>query len=388
MPTKRLSFILTGFAIFAMFFGAGNVVFPLNIGQFSGVDVNLAVGGLLLTGILLPLTGLVSMILFNSDYYSYFYRLGKWPGLFLILLILALIGPFAGIPRTITLSYSTLALTWMDLPAWLFYTVFCGLTFILAYRRDAILTIIGKFLTPLLLLCLALVIIKGMITDPAALIDPDTTHWKMFVEGFVTGYNTMDLLAALFFSTVILAGLHARLSDVRGKIEHKQLIIFLLKASAVAGFLLLLVYGGFCLIAARHAYILQGVPADELLGALSLSMLGLYAGPVANGVVSIACLTTAVTLTSVFAEFLSHHFYDDPDKMYKPFVAVTVLIAFAISFLGFVRIIDIIFPIIALCYPLLIVLAFCNIGYKLFGFKYVKIPVLITLIATLGISYL
>jgi LIVCS family branched-chain amino acid:cation transporter len=388
MPGQRLSFILTGFAIFAMFFGAGNVVFPLNIGQFSGVDVDFAVLGLLLTGILLPLIGLVAMILFNSDYYNFFYRIGKWPGLFLILLILALIGPFAGIPRTITLSYSTLSLTWVVLPAWLFYMLFCSLTFLLAYRRDAILTILGKFLTPLLLFCLAMVIIKGILTEPVAHINPDSTHWGMFVRGFVTGYNTMDLLAALFFSTVVLAGLHAKLSNEQGEVAHDQLLNYLLKSCLIAGGLLLLVYGGFCLIAAKHAYSLQGVPADELLGALSINMLGAYAGPLANGVVSIACLTTAVTLTSVFAEFLSHHFYGDADKMYKPFVALTVLLAFAMSFLGFVRIIEIIFPIIAACYPMLIVLAFCNIAYKLWGFQWVKLPVLLTLMTTILVLYL
>ncbi len=388
MPSKRLSFILTGFAIFAMFFGAGNVVFPLAIGQFSGVDASFAVFGLLITGIVLPLTGLIAMILFNSDYYAFFYRIGKWPGLFLILLILALIGPLAGIPRTITLSYSTLALTWMDLPAWLFYTAFCSLTLLLAYRRDAILTILGKFLTPMLLFCLAAVILKGVFTDPMALINPDTTSWKMFMAGFMTGYNTMDLLAALFFSTVVLAGLHAKFTNTQGKVAHDDLLKYLLKASAVAGLLLLLVYGGFCLIAARHAFILQGVPADELLGALSLSMIGLYAGPLANGVVSIACLTTAVTLTSVFAEFLSHHFYGDADKMYKPFVVLTVLAAFAMSFLGFVRIIEIIFPIIAACYPMLIVLALCNIAYKFWGFTWVKAPVLGTFLVTVLVMYM
>jgi LIVCS family branched-chain amino acid:cation transporter len=388
MSSQRLSFILTGFAIFAMFFGAGNVVFPLAIGQFAGTDVDFAVLGLLLTGILLPLSGLVAMILFNSDYYEFFYRLGKWPGLFLILMILALIGPFAGIPRTITLSYSTLSLTWVKLPEWQFYTAFCVVTLLLAYRRDAILTILGKFLTPILLFCLAAVITKGVFTAPVAAIDPNTTHIQMFVSGFITGYNTMDLLAALFFSTVVLAGLHAKLSDDQGKVEHNQILKYLLKACAVAGLLLLVVYGGFCLIAAKHAFSLQGIPADELLGALSLNMLGDYAGPLANGVVSIACLTTAVTLTSVFAEFLSHHFYGDADKMYKPFVIVTVLTAFAMSFLGFVRIIELIFPIIAACYPMLVVLAFCNIAYKLWGFQWVKLPVLVSFLATVLIQYL
>lgn len=379
---QRTAFVVTGFAIFAMFFGAGNVVFPLQIGQFSGGSVSYAVLGLMLTGIILPLTGLYSMFLFEGDYYAFFDRVGKWPGLFAILLIMALIGPFAGIPRTITLAYSTMTLTWVDIPMWLFNGIFCGLVFVIAYRRDAILAILGKFLTPALLFFLACVIVRGLWLAPQSAIEVDATAFEMFIEGFTTGYNTMDMLAAMFFSTVVLAGLHAKLAAQSTTLEHKHLFQHLIRACFVAGGLLFLVYGGFCFVAARHADMLQGVAADELLGFISLSMLGDAAGLIANGVVSIACLTTAVTLVSVFSEFLSHFFFKDGDAAYKPFVILTTLAAFAMSFLGFVRIIHLIFPLIAACYPTLIVLAILNIAYKRFNITMVKIPVLITFVVT------
>lgn len=387
MTAARLSFVLTGMAIFAMFFGAGNVVFPLTIGQATGADVNYAVFGLLLTGIILPLTGLVSMILFNGDYYAFFNRLGKLPGLFCILLIMALIGPFAGMPRTITLAYSTLSQTAYESPFWVFNVVFCSIIAILAYRRDAVLVILGKILTPLLLTFLAAVIIIGFVLPANTTVDPTQGPVELFTYGFITGYNTMDMLAALFFSTVVLAGLHAKLSDDQNPVEHHILLSHLLKAVVISGLLLFIVYGGFCLVAARHADTLSGVAPDLLLGSLSIEMLGDKAGFLANGVVTIACLTTAVTLASVFAEFLSHFFFNDPDKAYKPFVIVTVLMAFAVSFFGFVKIVEFIFPIIALCYPFLIVLALVNIAYKLFGFKMVKTPVVATLLITVLVQY-
>jgi LIVCS family branched-chain amino acid:cation transporter len=304
---------------------------------------------------------------------------------------MALIGPFAGIPRTITLSYSTLALTWVDFPAWIFNLGFSVVVLALAYRRDAVLGILGKVLTPVLLAFLAWTVLDGVWTPAATSLSnisntqPISEH---LMQGFVAGYNTMDMLAGLFFSTVVLAGLHARLlinapanaSDVIDK--NRKILRHLMKGSAVAALLLFAVYGGFCYIAAKHAAVLVGVPADELLGHLALHLLGDHAGLMANGVIATACLTTAVSLTAVFSEFLSRHFYNDPDKKYKPFVVLTAIIGFAMSLLGFMGIIKLIFPFIVLCYPLLIVLAFCNIGYKLFNFKIVKIPVYAALLLT------
>lgn len=385
MAMSRYAFIFTGLAIFSMFFGAGNVVFPLELGQGASEGVLIAIAGLFFTGILLPLAGLMSMILFNGNYYEFFSRIGRWPGLFLIFLIMALIGPFAGIPRTITLSYSTLALTWTEVPAWLFNLGFSVLVMLLAYRRDAVLGILGKVLTPFLLACLAWTVIDGAMTP--ALTTPLTTGHvpsKHLFDGFVAGYNTMDMLAGLFFSTVVLAGLHARMITQTPHLldDNRVFVRHLLQGSAVAALLLLAVYGGFSFIAAKHAGILNGVPADELLGRLALHLLGDQAGFMANGVVAIACLTTAVSLTAVFSEFLSRHFFKNPDKMYKPFVVLTAGVGFAMSLLGFMGIIRLIFPLIVLCYPLLIVLAFCNIFYKLFGFKIVKVPVYVTLLLT------
>jgi LIVCS family branched-chain amino acid:cation transporter len=384
MKMSRYSYIFTGLAIFSMFFGAGNVVFPLALGQGSGDGVLMAVTGLFFTGILLPLAGLISMILFNGDYYAFFSRIGRIPGLFLIFLIMALIGPFAGIPRTITLSYSTLALTWVDIPAWAFNLGFSGLVLLLAYRRDAVLGILGKVLTPLLLGFLAWTVLDGLMTPAASVLSNDKTSAQHLFDGFVAGYNTMDMLAGLFFSTVVLAGLHAKFKTHTTDIieKNKTILNHLLKGAAVAAGLLFAVYGGFCYIAAKHTAVLAGVPADELLGRLALHLLGNETGLMANGVVAIACLTTAVSLTAVFSEFLSRHFFNDPDKMYKPFVILTAVVGFSMSLLGFMEIIRLIFPFIALCYPLLIVLAFCNIGNKLFGFKMVKIPVYGTLLLT------
>ena len=100
----------TGLAMFSMFFGAGNVVFPLDLGRVAG-NMNLyAILGLLLTAVLVPFTGLFTMFLFSGDYDSFFKRIGKIPGFLVISFLMALIGPFMAIPRCITLSFSTMSM--------------------------------------------------------------------------------------------------------------------------------------------------------------------------------------------------------------------------------------------------------------------------------------
>src|SRR3990167_7604738 len=104
MRTKsKFQTLSIGFAIFSMFFGAGNTIFPLVMGAFAK-DKNLfALLGLSITAIVVPIIGLLAMFLYKGDYKQFFYRMGKWPGFFIILLIMMLTGPFAGTPRCITL---------------------------------------------------------------------------------------------------------------------------------------------------------------------------------------------------------------------------------------------------------------------------------------------
>ncbi len=376
-PTKA-TILATGFSMFSMFFGAGNVVFPLVLGQTSGQYVDYAALGLILTGIILPFLGLLSMMLFQSDYRSYFMRLGKAPGFFVIFLLMALLGPLAGIPRTITLSQSTMVLSGIDISAWIFNGAFCLLFLGLAYQRNKIVDILGYVLTPILLLLLAIIVIAGLMqpTD-LPLNTVDSSAFQMFWHGAATGYNTMDLLAALFFSTVIVAALQSRFTNQNETIRQKNILQHSAYASLLGGVLLGLVYVGFCFLAAKYSLNLQDLNSDELIAYLSYQVLGNKAGWVVNGVVTLACLTTAIALASVFAEVMCEIFTDNP-RYYHVFLIGTTIAAYAMSFIGFTGIISLIYPLLVICYPAIIVLAICNLGHKLWGWTIIKTPVFVT----------
>jgi LIVCS family branched-chain amino acid:cation transporter len=361
--------------MFSMFFGAGNVVFPLALGVYAQ-DKNLfAILGLLISAVGVPFTGLIAMTLFNGDYKKFFNRIGTVPGFFVAAAIMGLIGPFGAIPRCITLSYSTIKLYLPDMLLSLptFSIIACLIIFAFTIKRNSIIDILGYVLTPLLLGSLAIIIVKGLFFSPEAP-HVDYSHPEVFLLGLFEGYQTMDLLGAFFFSSVVLTCLEKGETSKGEHKNYKRLIFLTLKASCIGAFLLSLTYVGFSYIAAFNSESLANVAKDELAGKIALLVLGPHAGLVAGIAVALACLTTAIALASVFAEFI-HKDITLGRVNYGTSLVITLVISFFVSTLNFTGIAHILAPILQICYPALIVLSVVNIMYKLYHFMPVKIPV-------------
>lgn len=192
--------------MFSMFFGAGNITFPLVIGQSVEGGLIWALLGLILTAVIVPFSGLIAITLYEGDYESFFDRIGRWPGLAVIILLLSMIGPFGGIPRCITLTYSTLKVYFSSMNLLTFSLISSLIIFLCSWKRNRILDLMGYILSPLLLLFLVVIIVKGIFfssSDPVG--SSHVAH--PFFYGLKEGYNTMDLLAAFFFSSMVYSGL-------------------------------------------------------------------------------------------------------------------------------------------------------------------------------------
>ncbi len=379
---KRLSYFPVGFAIFSMFFGAGNSIFPLVIGSISGNRNFYAIMGLMISTILVPILGLVAMTFYNGNYKEFFYRLGKAPGFLIIVMIMIIIGPFAGIPRCITLSYSTLKPYMGSTPLMLFSALSCVMIFFKTIKKSRLLDILGKVLTPLLLVCLAIVIVKG-IYAPLNIAEPlgPSSRTGIFFQGLTKGFQMMDLLASFFFSATVISCLRAKRGESLSSISPASANTFF-KASAVAALLLTVIYVGFSYVAANNSVFFQTIPQDALLSAVSQLILGQHLGFIMGLAVALACLTTAITLVSVFSNFIYH----DCLKEKVPYfvcIITTILTAFCFSNLGFVGICNMIAPILMVCYPALITLTILNIAHKVFNFEPVKWPVYSVLVISL-----
>lgn len=357
-----------------MFFGAGNVIFPLAVGKVAG-DMNVyATAGLIITAAAMPVLGLYGMILYHGNIREYFGRLGKIPGFLISCIIIFLLGPLGSTPRCITLSYSTLLKnSVLDISPVLFSAVACISIYFICMKRSQILNILGKFLTPILILSLGSIICVGLFKEPSIPIS-SKGGLELFSFGMIEGYKTMDLLAAFFFSSTIISLLRRMFKE--GDVEK-----IALKSSCIGILLLALVYVGFSTIAAYHAHDLGVDNESELLSAITMKIAGPLGGVLVRITVALACLTTAVILITSFTEFFRREVLREKIS-YNQALAIALSCTFFVTTFDYSGISAFLGPILNICYPALIVLTLLNIANKIFKFTWVKTPVYATLALT------
>jgi len=365
-----------GVALFAMFFGAGNVVFPLDLGREMGDQVIAALIGLFLSGVLMPIIGVFAGVLFEGNYRALFHKIGRVPGELLIGVCMLTLGPLGAIPRTLTLAHAGFAWYFPGFELWMF-TVLAGIIILyFTLNKGGVVDAIGKLLAPIKITLLLTIIVAGVVMAPS-LEHVDVSAAESFWKGLFEGYGTLDLMAALFFARLIFVGLD------RKTIHSRSLMIGLLQAGAIGAVLLGVVYGGFMLTSAFHGMQMVDISREKLVFALGDLVLGRL-GIVASIAVAVACLTTAIALTAVFADYVSADLFGNKVS-YKATVTMSVITICALANLGFEGVMQIIVPVAILCYPALIVLAVAGILNKLFGFEHVKIPVYVTFAGTVGL---
>ncbi len=363
----------TGLAMFSMFFGAGNITFPLIVGQIVEGGLIWALLGLVLTAVVVPFSGLFAITLFEGDYESFFNRIGRWPGLIVIILLLSMIGPFGGIPRCITLTYSTLKVYFSSLHLLTFSLISVLIIFLCSWKRNRILDLIGYVLSPILILFLVVIIVKGVFfssVDPVG--SSNVAH--PFLYGLKEGYNTMDLLAAFFFSSLV----YSRLKSQSKSKDNKGLLLPIFKASLIGASLLSIIYIGFSYVAAHHSLALEGTGVDQLLGRIGQIVLGHHAGLIVCISIALTCLTTAIALTVVSAEFLQKRVTKGRIS-YEWSLVVTLVVTVFVSTLEFTGIVRLLAPMLQIIYPSLLILCLFNTFHKTLDYKPVKLPVFTTL---------
>lgn len=356
--SSQLSFFTIGLALFSMFFGAGNLIFALFLGQIAEGDFATATIGFLLTAVLVPLIGVIAMVVFKGDYSAFFGCLGKKMGFTAIFVLLTVWIPLGSAPRSIALAYtSILTYTGDSFPLWLFSIFYCAVSSWIVYKKSRMLDALGYILTPLLLICLALVIVKGMDFSQLSLTFSKEAI-PLFISGMTQGYNTMDLIASFFFSASIIQILRQSSQD------EALLLKTTFKASIVAALLLATVYIGLICLAASHGETLRNIPREQLLVYIANKILGPQIGIIASVAVLLACFTTSIALTTVFADFLTQKVFND-QKQYPLALAITLFITFCMSITGLEGVTFLTEPILQLFYPTLIALIVLNVSRKL-----------------------
>lgn len=377
------SILSVALAIFAMLFGSGNIVFPLSLGRDTGNMAIYAMIGFFMTAVIVPLLGITAMVLYNGNYESFFATIGKVPGKIVIFCCMLLVGPFCVIPRSISLAYGAISWIFPTLSLFVFSLIVTIILYSLTSRKSGLLNILGKILGPLKLLLLSAIIIKGFFIVSQA-ISCSLPAASIVARGALDGYGTLDLLGAFFFTNIILIGLKQK-KDHEGATD-KQILSMALRGSLLGCLLLGVVYAAFVIVSSFQSSIFQGVAKEKLLSILAAELLGQAGGALASLTIAIACLTTAVALTTVFTDYLSRDLFKKSIS-YSTALFMTLSIALFFANYGFENIMELVVPIVMILYPALIALAAANIIQKLFKINLSKIAFYGVLIATLLINY-
>lgn len=346
MKNKMRDSIVVGFALFSMFFGAGNLIFPPALGNKLGDQYLLGIIGFVLTGVGLPLLAILACSKGNGTFEGITNKIGHKFTLILTTVLFIAIGPLLAIPRTAatTFEISILPLfpTWSPIIVMAVYFLI-NLFFVL--RRSSIIDTLGKFLTPALIVILTIVIVKG-IMDPIGEMVP-TGATNILSTSLLEGYQTMDALAALLFAGVITS------SIVEKGYKGTEVKSVLLKASAIAVIGLAFVYGGLTFIGAHTINLVDsGISNTSLLVFIANKILGTFGLVLIGAAIGLACLTTSIGLLTAGSTFFEK--VTNGKLSYKVNAIVISLISYVIACQGVDKIVKLSVPILNVLYPVAI----------------------------------
>lgn len=361
MSIKERVFI--GSLIFGLFFGAGNLIFPIQIGQEAASNVFEANLGFLVTGIALPFLGLVSFGLSNSkNLYELASKIGVKYGLWFTTALYLIIGPLFAMPRLASTSFEIGIAPFVEkenynILLFLFSIIFFLFVWFFSRKPSRILDYIGKFLTPLFLILLFFILVLSFI-NPLGDISTGTPQeiytQDAFFRGFQDGYNTLDALAALAFGTLIIENIQ------RFKIVHSKDVA---KETIKSGFLGILLMGVIYTLLSLLGAMSLGTFSLNKNGGITLAQVAnYYLGSIGSLLLAIivitACLKTAIGLATAFGRCFSELY---TGISYHIFTISCILLATVIANVGLNEIITLSIPILMFIYPLAMTLIILGI---------------------------
>lgn len=381
-------YLVVASLLFGLFFGAGNLIFPLHLGQLAGANWGVASVGFLITGVLLPLLSVLAVAITRSEgVYDIGKPLGAGFAVVFMVLIHATIGPLFGTPRTATVSFTVGVAPFipkdMQVTALLvFSALFFLAAFGFSYHQNNILSNVGKVLNPLFLALLFLVFVVAFLNplgNPQTAAVTVAYKHAALVNGFLEGYNTMDALAGLAFGVTVVTAVRSM-----GQKNPKNVSKVVAKSGVVAvlaiGFIyLLLILMGAMSLGRFKVSDNGGVAFNQIVNEYG----GLFGQALLAFLLTVTCLTTAVGLVAAFAQDFHKHF---PKVSYHVWLALSCLASFMAANFGLDQIISWSTPMLMFLYPLsmvLILLSVCSPLFKKNGVVYFFV-IVFTVVPALG----
>lgn len=359
MEKKGVSFseyLVIGVMLFALFFGAGNLIFPAQLGQLAGTNLWSAIIGFLITGVGLPLLGVIAIgFSGTNNLQELSSRVHPVYGVLFTSLLYLTIGPFFAIPRTATVPFEVSISPLLGdmnpkFSLFMFSFIFFGITLWLSLNPSKIVDRVGKFLSPALITLLIILIVLSVLNPIGKAGVPQGDYAaNPLAKGFIEGYNTMDALASLVFAIIVINSIKAL-----GVKSEKGILKATFKSGLISAIFLGVIYVGIAFMGSvtveKYGLFDTGGPvlssvASYYLGAFGLVLLAI--------IMILACLTTSIGLITSCAEYF-HTLI--PSIGYKTLAVIFSVFSFVIANFGLANIISYSIPVLMFLYPLTIVL--------------------------------
>lgn len=357
--------IVVASMLFGLFFGAGNLIFPIHMGQLAGSNIIGALIGFIVTGVGLPILAVTALGKSHSaGLYDMCLSVGKGYSMFFTCALYLTIGPFFAIPRCATTSFTVGFQSDNKLGLFIFSALFFAVVLFFSLKPGKILDLVGKYLNPAFLLFFGALIIIALINPmaPVSSVVPDQAYESgAFFNGFLEGYNTMDVLAGLAFGIIVVDSIKKLGVDKPENIATESV-----KSGLFCAGLMALIYTGACLLGTTS----RGGFATSENGGIALAQISEHyfgsAGKIFLAItVTLACLKTAIGLvTSISATFAKMF---TKDKHYTLWAIGFCVVSFTISNVGLNQLITISVPVLMFLYPLAISISLLSLCANLFG---------------------
>lgn len=367
-------YVLVASMLFGLFFGAGNLIFPIILGAKAGASLVPALLGMLVTAVGMPLLGIVALgVSRSSGLMEMSSRISKGYGYFFTCALYLTIGPFFAIPRcaatSFTMGIAPLVSGSQTLVQAIFTTLFFAAVLYFALRPSNIMNSVGKYLNPIFLVCLGILVVTAMLSPQDAVSEvPVSGSYadSAFATGFLQGYDTLDALASLAFGIIVINVIKGMGIEEPGEIAKSTI-----KAGIFSMILMTVIYALIALVGAQS----YGLYADQLAdpsfnGGTAFAVIAKHylgsAGMIVLALtVTFCCMKTAIGLVTSCADTFSEIF---PNSLsYRNWAIAFTAFALLVSNIGLSKIISISAPVLYFLYPLAIVLILMTIFGRFFG---------------------
>ena len=364
---------IAGFALFSLFFGAGNLILPPSLGVKSGLDWWIVVLGFVLTAVTIPILAIFAHAKLQGTLYDFGKKVSPiFSVVFCFLIYLIAIAIPA--PRTASVVHEMTIQPFVNSNSFITSSIYFFLVFIFAINRSRIISLIGKFLTPIIVIILLIIISITVVNSSGTI--TESTFKNPFIDGILEGYQTFDAIGGVVVGAVIIISLNLRDHET---FEAKKEIIT--KAGIIAGVGLLLIYGGLILSGTiLSSTFTEEASRIEILSGLSKQSLGNLGTTFLSVLVAVACFTTAVGIITGTADYIKGLF-NNSQKAYFITAFLGCLIGIIVGSYKVDFIIDIAVPSLMFLYPITIVLILLNVIPDRYASEFVfRCVVLVTFI--------